>query len=275
MFFIFLLLGLGVAVMAWATFTVFSSALAKNAQSIEANLESGFVFVDVRRFLTLYYLAYALIGVMLLITWLNVITILILVVMAALPHLLIFIFKRKRLEQIERQLPDALMMISGALRSGASLSIAMKQLVDESPKPIKDELGLVLKEQKLGASVDQSFEGLQSRVPLSSVVLAVTTIRIANETGGELAESLSKTADTLRKIEQAEGKIKALTAQGKMQAWVVGAMPLLLMLVLSRMEPEAMSQLWTTPAGWIALAALTVLEFLGMYTILKIVSIDV
>ena len=93
MFFIFLLLGLGVAVMAWATFTVFSSALAKNAQSIEANLESGFVFVDVRRFLTLYYLAYALIGVMLLITWLNVITILILVVMAALPHLLIFIFK--------------------------------------------------------------------------------------------------------------------------------------------------------------------------------------
>ena len=275
MYFIFLLLGIGAAVMAWATFTVISSALAKNTQSIEANLESGFVFVDVGRFLTLYYLAYALIAATLLIAWLNAITIALLIVMAALPHLMIFIFKRKRLEQIEHQLPDALMMISGALRSGASLGIAMKQLVDESPRPIKDELGLVLKEQKLGASVDQSFEGLQSRVPLSSVVLAVTTIRIANETGGELAESLSKTADTLRKIEQAEGKIKALTAQGKMQAWVVGAMPLLLMLVLSRMEPEAMGQLWTTPAGWIALAALTVLEFLGMYTILKIVSIDV
>lgn len=95
------------------------------------------------------------------------------------------------------------------------------------------------------------------------------------QTGGELSDALNNIAKTLRNIEQAEGKIKALTAQGKMQAWVVGLMPVVLMLVLHKMEPEAMSELWSTQVGYMALGAIAILEFLGIIFIKKIVNIDV
>jgi tight adherence protein B len=74
---------------------------------------------------------------------------------------------------------------------------------------------------------------------------------------------------------QMEGKIRALTAQGKLQAWVVGLLPIVLMLILQRMEPHAMALLWTTHMGWGALVALAFLEFMGIYVIRKIIAIDV
>ena len=72
-----------------------------------------------------------------------------------------------------------------------------------------------------------------------------------------------------------EGKIEALTAQGKLQAWVVGALPVMLMLVLNTMEPEAMNMIWHTPIGWATLVVLAFLELMGVYLIRKITAIDV
>ena len=70
-------------------------------------------------------------------------------------------------------------------------------------------------------------------------------------------------------------KIRALTAQGKLQAWVVGLLPVFLLWVLHRMEPEAMAQLWTTQLGWGVLAAVIVMEFIGVLLIRRIVAIDI
>jgi len=103
----------------------------------------------------------------------------------------------------------------------------------------------------------------------------VSTIRIAAETGGELAEALGRAASTLRSIAQAEGKIAALTAQGKMQAWVVGLLPLFLLYVLAQMEPEAMAKLWTTQIGWGVMAVIAFLEVMGVWLVRRIVAIDV
>jgi tight adherence protein B len=187
----------------------------------------------------------------------------------------VYVKKKKRIDQFEKQFPDGLNLLAGALRAGNSFSAALAQLAQEFPAPLSEEFSLMVREQKMGLSTDVALQNFALRMPLNSVILTVSTIRIANETGGELAGALSKVAQTLRSIEQAEGKIKALTAQGKMQAWVVGLMPVFLIFILDKMEPEAMGQLWTTTAGWIALAGIIIFEFFGILVIRKIVNIDV
>ena len=104
--------------------------------------------------------------------------------------------------------------------------------------------------------LEQSLSHLLHRIPTQSTTLVVSAMRIASETGGGLAETLERTAHTIRHRLQMEGKIRALTAQGKLQAWVVSLLPVLLMLVLDRMEPEAMHYLWHTRLGWVTLAGI-------------------
>lgn len=199
----------------------------------------------------------------------------IMVFLIYLPYFVQNILKKHRLALFEKQLPDAIDLMAGSLRSGNSLIGAFSLIGEEFPKPLSDEIGLIVREQKLGVSVDESLQNFANRMPYNSVILTVSTIRTAMQTGGELSDALNNIAKTLRNIEQAEGKIKALTAQGKMQAWVVGLMPVVLMLVLHKMEPEAMSELWSTQVGYMALGAIAILEFLGIIFIKKIVNIDV
>ena len=133
----------------------------------------------------------------------------------------------------------------------------------------------MLREQRIGVTLEQSLNNLAHRVPTQTTILVVSAMRIAAETGGGLAETLERTAGTIRSRLQMEGKIKALTAQGKLQAWVVGLLPVGLGLILSKMEPAAMDLLWTTRMGWATLAAVVVLEALGVFVIRKIIAIDV
>ena len=134
---------------------------------------------------------------------------------------------------------------------------------------------MVLREQRLGVALDEALENLNERVPLQSVTLTVSAMRIAAETGGQLAETLERASQTLRSKLAMEGKIRALTSQGKLQAIVVGALPLFLMYVLNKMEPEAMNLLFTTRMGYATLAVIALLEFFGVLIIRKIVDIDV
>jgi tight adherence protein B len=192
-----------------------------------------------------------------------------------LPRLVYRWMRKRRLSAFEEQLPDALMTLSGGLRAGVGLSMALQQLVSESQPPLAQEFALVLREQRLGVALEQSLSNLGRRIPTQTTVLLVCAMRIAAETGGGLAETLERTAQTIRSRLQMEGKISALTAQGKLQAWVVGLLPLGLMAVLTKMEPQAMAHLWHTPMGWATLAVIAFLEVMGVYLILKIVAIDV
>jgi tight adherence protein B len=195
--------------------------------------------------------------------------------MAILPRVLLNKLRARRLLNIEQQLPDALLVIAGGLRAGVSLSHALQQLVRETRPPVSQEFDLVLREQRLGVSLDESLESLAQRVPLQSVTLFVSAMRVANETGGSLAEALERASQTLRSKIAMEGKIAALTAQGKLQAWIVGLLPVILFLVLSKLEPDAMNLLWTTRMGWGVVAVVILMEFFGILFIRKIVAIDV
>lgn len=194
---------------------------------------------------------------------------------AFIPRLAIGFLRKSRLEKLEQQLPDTLLMLAGGLRAGVSLTQAIQQLVLESQPPVSQEFDLVLREQRLGVTLDDSLDNLNRRVPLQSITLSVSAMRIAAETGGQLAETLERASQTLRRKLAMEGKIRALTAQGKLQAIFVGALPLVLMAVLEKMEPAAMHLMFTTRMGYATLAVIALLEFFGILIIRKIVDIDV
>ena len=195
--------------------------------------------------------------------------------LALVPRVLYAWLRKRRLRMFEEQLPEALMMLSGGMKAGVALSSAITQLVAEAPAPLGQEFSLMLREQRLGVTLEQSLNNLGRRMPTQTTTLVVSAMRIASETGGGLAETLERTAHTIRSRLQMEGKIGALTAQGKLQAWVVGLLPVGLALILDKMEPAAMDMLWHTRLGWATLAVLAVLEFLGVYVIRKIIAIDV
>jgi len=195
--------------------------------------------------------------------------------LAMLPRMGYAWMRKRRLRQFEQQLPDALMMLCGSLRAGASMSSAIQQMASEAQNPLAQEFSLVLREQRLGVSMEQSLNNLSRRVPTQTTVLVVSAMRIASETGGGLAETLERSSHTIRSRLQMEGKIEALTAQGKMQAWVVGSLPILLMLVLNHMEPDSMAMLWHSRIGWATLVVIAFLEVMGVYLIRRITAIDV
>jgi tight adherence protein B len=275
-----LVFALSAALLTWFMIDFGTNGMARYRATFTKNakvhLSDMFLFVDPSR------LFLANIGIMIaggltawLVTGSAFVTIPVFSVLGFLPRLLYARMRRRRLKKFEEQLPDALMMLAGGLRAGVSLTTAIQQLVAESEPPLSQEFTLMLREQRLGVTLEESLSHLVRRVPTQIVTLVVSAMRIASETGGGLAETLERTSSTIRSKFQIEGKIDALTAQGKLQAWVVGALPLGLMAILNKMEPQAMGMLWHTPAGWATLIVIALLEFMGIWLIRKIVSIDV
>ena len=273
-------IALSAAMLVWfaldlATITI-TKYRAQFTEKVKFQAQEFFLFIDPKK-LFLANLAVMALGAVLvwLLTGSLVLAIPSFFALALLPRLLYGWLRKRRLRKFEEQLPDALMMLSGGLRAGAGLTSAIQQLVAEAQNPLAQEFSLILREQRLGVTMEQSLNNLGRRVPTQTTVLVVSAMRIASETGGGLAETLERTSVTIRSRLQMEGKIDALTAQGKLQAWVVGSLPVALMLILNKMEPEAMGMLWHTRLGWATLVVLAFLEFMGVYLIRRITSIDV
>lgn len=192
-----------------------------------------------------------------------------------LPRWVVDGLRRRRARRFEEQLPVALLMLASALRAGVALTTGLRHVVDQSGAPLAQEFGLMLREQRLGVPWDVALENLHTRMPADSTSLVVAAMRIAARTGGNLAEALESIAQTLRARLQLQAKLLALTSQGRLQAWIVGALPLLLLAVLDRLEPDIMSLLWRTPMGWGVLAVVAVLEVAGVLLIRRIMRIDI
>lgn len=190
-------------------------------------------------------------------------------------HALIALLRRRRQHRFDAQLPDMLLALGSSLRAGASLAGALRQLVEHCDPPLSQEFGLILREQRLGVPFDQALLNLQGRMPTEATGLVVSALRIAARTGGNLAEALERIAAVLAARLQLQGRIRTLTAQGRLQAWIVGALTPALAVVLTWLDPHAMAALWHTRAGWAALAVMALLETAGVLWIRRIVHIDI
>ncbi len=191
------------------------------------------------------------------------------------PALVLRHMRRRREQQFDAQLPELLLALAGALRAGAAVQPALRHIVAQSPAPLSQEFGLMLREQRLGLGFQQALQQLRRRMPTESCGLVVSALVIAAQTGGNLADTLEGIAQTLRARLHWLGRVRALTAQGRLQSHVMAGLPLFLLLVLSRLEPQAMALLWQTWYGWLVLAAVLLLEGLGIFWIRRVAAIDV
>jgi tight adherence protein B len=246
------------------------------ATTAKSGLDDMFIFVDPTKIF--YYNVVALVVVPL-VLWLlfdtAIVAIAAAIVITIMPKLVVKYLRKRRLTTFERQLPDALLMISGGMRAGASLTVALESMVKEQKPPLSQEFELMLREQRLGVDFDTALKNMEKRMPLQDFILVIAGMRISREVGGNFAEILETLADTLRRKHQMEGKIDALTAQGRMQGLIMTCLPLFLLLALTKMEPEAMAPLYNTLYGWATLAVVAMMEIVGYFAIQKVVTIDV
>jgi tight adherence protein B len=239
-------------------------------------LQEMFLFIDPQKLFFANILIVLIVPVLVwLLTGKLVLAVIVTVVALILPRFMYGVLKRRRLDKLVEQLPDALNMMAGSLRSGASLAIALDLVASEAEVPLNQELSLLLREQKLGISMEDAMQGMAKRLRLEEIELFVSAVTISKSVGGNLAEVLERLAQTLRNKAVMEGKIKALTAQGKLQGIVVGMLPIFMAVVLNYLEPEAMAPMFSTWYGWVVMGVIAVLLIVGGIFIRKIVSIDV
>jgi tight adherence protein B len=267
-------------VVVWAVLQLAGAGLSKQKETIarasKTGLEDMFIFVDSTK---LFYYNVALLVVVPIVVWFftdnPVLAVASAVIVVIIPKYAVSWLRKRRFTTFERQLPDALLMISGAMRAGASLTVAMEGMVKESRPPLSQEFELMLREQRLGVDFDTALKNMEKRLPIQDFIMVISGMRISREVGGNLADILESLADTLRRKHQMEGKINSLTSQGKMQGLVMTCLPLFLMLVLTKMEPAAMYPLWHSMLGWVVLGIIAVMEVIGYLAIRKITNIDV
>jgi tight adherence protein B len=245
-------------------------------QHARVSLEDMFVFIDPSSLFKFNLLSFVLLPVL---AWLLTGTLFFAgvatLVGALMPRIAWMWLRKRRHERLVEQLPDGLTMMSGSMRAGASLQIALDLVVKESPAPLSQEFSVLLREQRLGLALDDSLRGMSERLRIEDVDLFVSALTIAKEVGGNLSEILERLAATLRAKAVMEGKIRALTSQGKLQGIVVGLLPVFLAGVLYAMDPVAMRPLFTTLYGWATMAGVALMLLLGGVFIKKIVTIDV
>jgi tight adherence protein B len=183
--------------------------------------------------------------------------------------------KKKRVQTFVAAMPEAVELMSRALRAGHGLASGMNLVAEEMKGPIAQEFARVFYEQNLGVPIELSLRGMADRVPSMDVRFFVTAIVIQRGTGGDLAEVLEKIGKLIRQRYELFGHVRALTAEGRLSGIVLLALPPALLGFLTMSNYAYVSTMYTTPAGTKMLAITALLQVVGAFSIKKIVAIKV
>lgn len=193
----------------------------------------------------------------------------------ALPKRVLAFLKTRRIRRFNEQLVEALMTMSNALRSGASILQAFEHIVKEGQNPIAQEFSFFLQQTRVGVKFEEALDNMERRVSSEDLTLMVRAIEIARQTGGNLTEVFEKIAATIRERMRIQERIRTLTAQGRMQGLIVGAMPVALGGVMFFLDPEMMVSFFTSAVGIVIAFVVVALEVVGGLLIRKIINIDI
>jgi tight adherence protein B len=188
------------------------------------------------------------------------------------PSLFVKFMARRRLNLFESQLPETLITLAASLKAGHAFNSALASVVKDGAEPTSKELGRVAQEIQLGSTSEAALESMAKRMHSTNFGFVVMAVNIQRTVGGSLAEILDMVADTVRQRQQFTRKVKALTAQGRMSAYVLLAMPFLMGLAIFALNPAYMSILFTSSAGKFLIGISLVMMAIGGLIIRKIVS---
>ena len=173
------------------------------------------------------------------------------------------------------QLPDNLQVLASALRAGHSLVGALSVVVDDSPEPSKSEFRRVIADEQLGVPLQDAIEVVAERMDSKDLGQVGLVAALQQETGGNTAEVLDRVADTVRERFELRRLVRTLTAQGRMSRWVLTALPIFLIVVITTLNPDYIHPLYHEPAGRVVLVIAALMVTAGSLVIRKIIDIKV
>jgi Flp pilus assembly protein TadB len=181
----------------------------------------------------------------------------------------------RRRAAFSEQLPDVLQLIAGSLQSGFSLPQSLDAVVRENTQPAAAEFSRALAEARIGADLEDALQRVADRMDSTDLLWAVMAIRIQREVGGNLAEVLLTTMGTMRERAFLRRQVKALSAEGRLSAYILIALPLLVGAWFFYSDPKYMRLLYTTVPGLIMFVGSAVLIVLGAFWMRKLINIEV
>jgi tight adherence protein B len=196
-------------------------------------------------------------------------------VWAALPFYWLIRRRRKRINQFVESMPEAVELVSRALRSGHGLASGLHLVAEEMKGPIADEFNRVFEEQNLGIPIELALRNMADRLPVMDVRFFVIAVIIQRATGGDLAEVLDKIGRLIRQRFELRGHVKSLTAEGRLSGVVLLGMPPAMLVLLYFLNYDYVSVLFKNPIGVKMLSITAAGQVIGAWVIKKIVAIKV
>ncbi|MCE9592513.1 MAG: type II secretion system F family protein [Planctomycetes bacterium] len=191
------------------------------------------------------------------------------------PNLVILHMEQKRLQRLDEQIVDGITTLASGVRAGLNLVQAMELLVKNSVPPIRQEFEQLLREYQMGIDLNQAMRNTSNRIGSGHYRMLFTAIEMHRLRGGDAGESLDRIAESIREIQRLEGKLDALTSQGRIQAWMMAGMPIFFLTLIYAMDPRGVSLLFTEPVGRVILLVIATLIVTAFFWIRRILSVDI
>ena len=250
----------------WTYFNRYTSHL-------ERSLRSMFIFTPVRRILwgqftaiVVIVLVHAAIDLPL---WYAFV-----ILALVLPALYVQRMRAQRIEAMEKQLDGFIQALANGLKTTPSIGAALSAIQPLLQEPIKSECDLVLKQMRIGSSIDQALLEMGARVGSRQVDSALSAVLIGRQVGGNLPKVLETTASTLREMSRLEGVVRTKTAEGKMQLWVLALFPAFIIVALNGVSPGYFDPLTHSFVGYILVAVAAIFWVASLVVARKVLSVD-
>lgn len=185
----------------------------------------------------------------------------------AIPNIMLKMRYKRRINKFSEQLVDAINMLSSCLKGGLSLLQGLEVLVEEMPAPMSQEIGLVVKENKMGIPLEESLVSLNKRLNLEELGLVINALLVARETGGELTKVFSRLTVTIRDNHKLKESIKTLTLQGRLQGVIMSFLPIVFVAWVLSVDRHHFDIMLSNDLGRMLLIAGVVLQIVGMILI--------
>ena len=198
-----------------------------------------------------------------------------LVVGVGLPHFVLQQRINRRLKKFLSLMPEALDLIVRGIRSGLPASEALRTIADEIEDPVGTEFRQITDQMKIGLPLDEAMWAAARRLGISEFNFLVISLSIQQETGGNLAEILEKLSDMVRRRETMRLKVKAMSSEARASAMIIGSLPFIMCGVISFVNPNYMSVLFTDPRGWVMIGVGLSSLLLGLVVMAKMIKFEI
>lgn len=195
--------------------------------------------------------------------------------LTGIPYLMLRLRIKRRRVKFSRQLEEMLVLMGHTVRVHPSMLEAVKSAAYAMEPPVKEELNLVLSEVRLGADIVDSLDKMVKRMPSTDLEMALSAIRISRQVGSDLSAMLDQVVHTLREVNRLENLIDSKTSAGKLQARIMMAIPICLMVGMYIFQPDYILPVFENPIGWIVLALVLSMQLLAAYMLSKFSTLHV